>query len=377
MPRLTATESAPAVPKVEFMFSPSLDLMNAMYFTYLITELDGIEGWPLEVRGKMAPDLLAELDFLYTFPNGDPGAMGQLGDTLFAHPQTWDSIPALIDFVRNLPLGIGDSEAELGVQGLSFYLTCLREEPAAAIEPGAEPRESLRRKLVRDGVEDVEVTLAAWDRPEELRERMARLIERFYEEHYKQELPKRRAMLERSAAAHRGLSLEETNALIRKITGRPSTCLENGVCPGPYEKLLFAPSLDTGPYASCAGISGPHPIHGLLYPCEAEFAGATLPDANETQRLARLYKALSDEQRLRILHKLQGREMYAQEIVDGMELHQSVVSRHLGLLRAVGLLQVRKQNNMKFYSLNPEIQGDLNRTLALFGAASGEEGGTR
>jgi DNA-binding transcriptional ArsR family regulator len=58
--------------------------------------------------------------------------------------------------------------------------------------------------------------------------------------------------------------------------------------------------------------------------------------------------------------------MYAQEIVDATEIHQSVVSRHLSFMKAVGLVNVRRQNNMKFYSLNPEAREMLGATLALF-----------
>jgi DNA-binding transcriptional ArsR family regulator len=216
----------------------------------------------------------------------------------------------------------------------------------------------------------VEAVLAVWDRPEELRERILRLIERFYEEHYRHELPKRRAALERSVAAHRGISRDEAIALIKKLSGRPNTCLDNGICQGNYERLIFAPSLDMGPYMSCAELEGPHTQHSMFYPCEAEFVNPT-SHANEIQQYARLYKALADEQRLRILHVLAtDGELYAQEIVDRMDLHQSVVSRHLSFLRAVGILQVRKHNNMKYYSLNPEIPDELNKTFALFGAAS-------
>lgn len=78
-------------------------------------------------------------------------------------------------------------------------------------------------------------------------------------------------------------------------------------------------------------------------------------------------------QRLRILHMLQGREMYAREIVDRMSLHQSVVSRHLSFLRAVGLVTIRKHNNMKFFSLNPEITEQLSKTLDLFAGAVNRE----
>ena len=66
--------------------------------------------------------------------------------------------------------------------------------------------------------------------------------------------------------------------------------------------------------------------------------------------MALVYRALSDEHRLRILRLLHHGELYAQEIVERTGLHQSVVSRHLTFMKAVGLVNVRRQNNMKFYS---------------------------
>jgi DNA-binding transcriptional ArsR family regulator len=67
--------------------------------------------------------------------------------------------------------------------------------------------------------------------------------------------------------------------------------------------------------------------------------------------------------------------MYAQEIVEATEIHQSVVSRHLSFMKAVGLVNARRQNNMKFFSLNPAAREMLSGTLSLFDAAPGSRGG--
>lgn len=368
MPRLTAVNDASETQTVEFVVSVPLDLMNAMYFTHFARDHEGAEGWPIEVRKQMAPELAQELDSLYSFPEGQPGVMGTLTDYLWSHPEAWKSVDALLTYVRGMPPGIGELDGDIGVQGLAFNLAC--NESAAEVQKfGAPSRESLVRRLDDSGA-DVEAALALWDDPEQLRERMARVIERFYNEHYKADLPNRLPCLERSVAAHQGTSAGNVIEVARQLLGRDRTCLED-VCAGPYQKLFFAPSVDMGPYASCAIIDS---VHGMFYPCEARFILGTA-DANETVRMARIYKALGDEQRLRMLTMLQDGEMYVQEIVDRMGLHQSVVSRHLMFLKVVGLVHVRKQNNMKFYSLNPEINRDLRKTLDMFAAPSGVKGG--
>ncbi len=359
MPRLS--EIIAPRQTIEFVSSVSLDLMNAMYFTHLAGHQDEIGPWPAQVRREMEPDHLAELDFLYTFPKGQPGVMGAMGDNLFAHRESWEDTASLLGYVQGLPAGVGEGERDRGIQGLAFYETCTLfdgDEGAAASAP---PRDALAQELQKADV-DVQAALAVYDRPEELRQRMIRLIERFYDEHYRHDLDRRMPCLERSVAAHRSQPVGDINELARRLTGRPKSCLED-VCLGPFDSLIFAPSLDMGPYVSCACIGR---IHGLFYPCEAEFMGEAPAETEGMRRLARIHKALSDEQRLRILRLLREGEMYAQEIVERTGLHQSAVSRHLALMKAVGLVDGRREGNMKFISVNPAMRDELSKTLDLF-----------
>ena len=372
MPRLTATEIAPPATTVEFIVSVPLDLMNAMYFTRLAADHEGLEGWPTETRKAMPADLLEEFDFLYNFPLGEPGVLGTMGDMLWAQPQTWDSIEALLAYVRNLPLGIGSFEEGLGVQGLCYNVT------ACDIKGNWPETRDLRREALvarlQEDAADVDAVIAIYDRPEELRTRMVNLIERVYREYYKPDLPRRLACLQASAAAHQGTTADHVADVMKQISGRDNMCLEpDGVCYKPWRKLRFAPSMDMGPYMSCAVIGS---LHGMFYPCESKFITGNA-EGDDSLRMARIYKALSDEQRLRILDILREREMYAQEIVDRTGLHQSMVSRHLGFLKAVGLLHVRKVSNMKFFSLNPDIRRQLARTLEMFPETATAEGGRR
>jgi DNA-binding transcriptional ArsR family regulator len=116
------------------------------------------------------------------------------------------------------------------------------------------------------------------------------------------------------------------------------------------------------------------PLHGVYYPCEARFIGPDAEEGEGIQRLALIHKALSDELRLRILRLLRGGELYAQQIVERTGLHQSVVSRHLGFMKVVGLVLARRQDNMKFYSLNPTMRDELAKTLDLFAIPASARG---
>jgi len=360
MPRLSQTLTV-STPTIQFVVSAPRDMLNAMYFTSLVPQIEGIDCWPARLRNEMAPDLLAELDFLYNYPAGDPGILGTLNDNLVALPQTWRDVDALLTYVRAIPDGVGDLENDPGIQGLIYQTTFRHLDEPERIPYAALPaRDAIRRRIESLDDRDAPAAMAWYDRPGELRTRMVRLIERFYDEHYAKELPNRLPALERSAALHRAERLSDPLTLARKLTGRSESCLE-GVCSGAYERFVFSPSVDMGPYVSCAIVSG---IHGLQYPLEEEFSGAGIN--GEETRLARVYKALGDEQRLRILRLLRGRERYAQEIVEATGLHQSVVSRHLSFMKAVGLVTVRRQNNMKFFAVDPDARDLLSRSLDLF-----------
>ena len=360
MPRLTKAE--PQKQTIEFVVSAPLDLLNAMYFTHLARDNEGIEGWPNQVRQQMDPGLLEELDFLFGFPLGEPGVIGALADRLFAYPEMWKEVDALVAFVRRWPLGLGEWPQHMGVQGLVIYgirAASTSPIPQHDIDSEAKARETLRRLVEAEG-RDFAPILEVYERPAELRERMARLIERFYEEHYRQDLPRRLPCMERSVATNREARETDVIALIQRLTGRPEGC-EEDIRHHAFDRFIFVPSLDLGPYVSCGAVNR---VHGLYYPCEAQSIEEG-PAEEETRRLARLYKALSDEQRLRILNLLGEREMYAQELVERTRLHQSVVSRHLTFMKAVGLLNERRQNNMKFYTINPSIGEELSKTLNL------------
>ncbi len=292
--------------------------------------------------------------------------MGTLGDTLFLHPETWPDVAALAAFVRSLPDGEADG-ARPGIQQL-VYDTVFRyvDEAVRIAYAGLPRRDAIEQRLRSLGDRDADALMPYYDRPAELRERMAALIQRFYEEHYRPLEAERMRALAMSVAAHRDETTADPAELTRRLTGRVPACLEV-YCGLDFERYIFAPSMDMGPYTSCASLGA---VHGLFYPLEARFWPGGAED-EEQVRLARLFKALADEQRLKILSLLRGREMYAQEIVEAMGLHQSVVSRHLSFMKAVGLLSARKQNNMKFYSINPHAREALGKSFDLLVPSAG------
>lgn len=63
-------------------------------------------------------------------------------------------------------------------------------------------------------------------------------------------------------------------------------------------------------------------------------------------------KALADENRIRILAALKGREMCVCQVIDLLQLAPSTVSKHLSILRQARLLEARKNGRWMYYRLN-------------------------
>ncbi|MFN2312793.1 MAG: ArsR/SmtB family transcription factor, partial [Spirochaetia bacterium] len=69
------------------------------------------------------------------------------------------------------------------------------------------------------------------------------------------------------------------------------------------------------------------------------------------KNIAHIFKALSDETRLRILALLSSGELCVCDLMEALELPQSTVSRHLAYLRHAGLVADQRRGVWMFYRL--------------------------
>ncbi|AMV70459.1 metalloregulator ArsR/SmtB family transcription factor [Desulfuromonas carbonis] len=86
----------------------------------------------------------------------------------------------------------------------------------------------------------------------------------------------------------------------------------------------------------------------------------------------RLFKALADETRLRILALLREGELCVCDLMAVLNLPQSTVSRHLAYLRNAGLVDDRRQGVWMFYRLADAGSPFADELLALLGRRLGE-----
>jgi DNA-binding transcriptional ArsR family regulator len=68
-----------------------------------------------------------------------------------------------------------------------------------------------------------------------------------------------------------------------------------------------------------------------------------------------VFNAIAEPRRREIIHALvDGKDHAVGEMVDTLRIPQSAVSKHLSVLRQVGIVSVTKQGQLRLYRLNPQ-----------------------
>jgi DNA-binding transcriptional ArsR family regulator len=78
------------------------------------------------------------------------------------------------------------------------------------------------------------------------------------------------------------------------------------------------------------------------------------------------FNAVADPRRRDILNYLAMQERSVTEIVDAMEIEQSSVSKHLKVLKGVGLVEVRREGRLMFYHVNAMAIRPLHEWTSTF-----------
>lgn len=75
--------------------------------------------------------------------------------------------------------------------------------------------------------------------------------------------------------------------------------------------------------------------------------------------LTRRFKALSDQNRLRILDRLRGGERCVCELTDALDEGQSLLSFHLKTLKEAGLVTDRREGRWAYYALDRDALAEV------------------
>ncbi len=99
-----------------------------------------------------------------------------------------------------------------------------------------------------------------------------------------------------------------------------------------------------------------HPLNdrcddACIHPESVRAARAALLHSDDATRVAAMFATLSDPTRLRLVHALHLRELCVCDLTLVLGLKQPAVSQHLRLLRTLGVVQLRKEGRVTYYSL--------------------------
>jgi DNA-binding transcriptional ArsR family regulator len=177
----------------------------------------------------------------------------------------------------------------------------------------------------------------------------------WYEQVFRPQEAQILSILERDVEAKRKLQMMVSPERFIEMT-------TNGLIYGPeagIRRIVLAPSFLSRPWNKTLTHQD---VKLFLYPVADE---SVTPDRSVPPvQLVRLYQALGDERRLRILKLLKSRSYSLQELSDEFGVAKSTMHHHLGLLRTAGLVRVRSDE--KQYSLRPETLGSVSALLESF-----------
>ncbi|MGW2224042.1 ArsR/SmtB family transcription factor [Streptomyces formicae] len=98
-------------------------------------------------------------------------------------------------------------------------------------------------------------------------------------------------------------------------------------------------------------------------------------DEDQAETLAKVFKALGDPVRLRLLSMIasrQGGEVCVCDLTPAFDLSQPTISHHLKLLRQAGLIDCERRGTWVHYWLLPEMTDKIAALLARPAGTTGE-----
>lgn len=81
---------------------------------------------------------------------------------------------------------------------------------------------------------------------------------------------------------------------------------------------------------------------------------------------ARIFKAMADENRLRILDELKQKDRNASELLEKMDFGQSTLSHHMQLLKDAGVVESYRNGKWTIYHLNSAAYEKMMRWMKKY-----------
>lgn len=96
-------------------------------------------------------------------------------------------------------------------------------------------------------------------------------------------------------------------------------------------------------------------------------------NALDVRPLTRLFRALGDETRRRIVALLSHGELCVCHLESALDLNQSTASRHLGILKSAGIVDSRREGTWVYYSIIEQDHATVAKALEVLTKSFGAE----
>lgn len=268
---------------------------------------------------------------------------------LVANPTVTDAA-GLVKLLRSMPkekLAAELLATMLSKHQLEDTSTDILAGDSTAFDTACEPFDDHHRKLLADFVANRDAHL----------EKMIGVLEAWLPL-YQEIEPRVSQMLKRDVASHRGdREADDVVGMIERTTGGLRWFPEAGV-----RRVILAPQYFNRPFNYI--FQGPD-WRMFAYPV-AESALGEVDSFLPPQAMVRLYRALGDTTRMRILRLLSDRDWYLTELAQQLELSKPTMKHHLALMRSAGLVTVTEQGGLTYYSLRRERLREAGVELAQY-----------
>lgn len=360
--------SAPPRLGVEFEFSLPHDLFTTMSLIVKSPWREGLSEWVYETAAAMGAARRVEIATLTPFfgeiIRGPAAALASPPP----HDPVWQDLEALRRYLQ------GRSSSFFAALGESFVArirACETEQGrgSAATLPSTEllalhaQSQQDRRGLA---YLDFDARRAAElvEQPEAMRAALDAMLAWFGVGIYLPALRQDEALLSRALAYHRRQRyVGGIENVFAAVTGRTLPQDTSAVLAS-AESVYFVPSSHIGPYFFIV-VTGQRAYVSF----NARTVGAGSPISPAIPDIVQMFprlKALADETRLHILAHLQAGEATQETIVAALGISQPAASRHLGLMERTNLVNVRRENGIKYYSIRRDNGRDLVAALDSF-----------
>jgi len=320
---------------VRFLLWPAQSLRCSLFVVQYGEKLLADTAWVRSVRGSLERAIRADITLLNAL-----GVLNGLMGVQLAENVMSISVPEFIDWMKDLPANhpIWDMSQAPDVPALDPHGEWHR---FLDVEPGA-GRQPLRKGLMNR----FSILL---DTPAELRDLTVATCAGFWEGYLSDEYRRLEPVVQRAVAlGSQDPSPRSHHELSHELIGRTPI----GPAPPDFHSgdILAAPVCHLGAFPLAAHFEKPR--WTTVYAFEAERMPAV--SLSRTSPCPATFKALGDANRLEIIRLLAEQEMYGLELSKQLDISQPAISKHLRILASEGILKMRRDGLIKYFSVDPD-----------------------